>query len=81
METWKEAWGSWDAEIDKVVEIGRDQVLIIARVRAEGAASGVKFDEWGAVRYTFRNGQILRVDGAFDRDRSHAVELLDKKAV
>lgn len=54
MEVWNEAWSMWDAEIDEVFEEGRDQVLIIARVYGEGAASGIRLDEWSAVRYTFR---------------------------
>ena len=45
---WNEAWPKWDAEIDEVIEEGRDQVLIIARVFGEGAASGIRLDEWGA---------------------------------
>jgi hypothetical protein len=76
MEIWNEAWRKWDAEIDEVIEVGRNQVLIIARVYGEGAASGIRLDEWGAVRYTFREGQILRVDGAFDPERDRALEAL-----
>jgi ketosteroid isomerase-like protein len=74
METWNEAWKTWDAEIDEVIEEGRDQLLIVARVYGEGAASGIKLEEWSVVRYTFRNGRILRVDGALDPDRAKALE-------
>ncbi len=42
----------------------------------EGSASGVKLEEWGAVRYTFRNGRIARVDAAFDPDRDRALHVL-----
>jgi ketosteroid isomerase-like protein len=80
MEVWNEAWREWDAEIDEVIEEGRDQLLIVARVYGEGAASGIRLDEWSAVRYTFREGRILRVDGAFDPDRAHTLELLDATA-
>jgi hypothetical protein len=76
MEIWNEAWADWDAEIDEVIEVGRDQVLVIARVHCVGAASGITLDEWGAVRYTFREGLILRVDAAFDPDRDRALEAL-----
>jgi hypothetical protein len=76
MEVWNEAWRVWDAEIDEVIEQGRDQVLIVARVYGEGAASGIRLDEWGAVRYTFREGLILRVDAAFDPDRGRALDAL-----
>jgi hypothetical protein len=71
-----EAWSMWDAEIEEVIEEGRDQVLIIARVYGEGAASGIRLDEWSAVRSTFREGRILRVDGALDPDRAKALEAI-----
>ena len=48
----------------------------LAHVYAEGSASGIKLDEWGAVRYTFREGRIVRVDAAFDRDRDRALGAL-----
>ena len=57
-----------------------DQVLVIARVFGEGAASGIRLDEWGAVRYTFREGRILRIDGAIDPDRDDALDALDASA-
>jgi ketosteroid isomerase-like protein len=76
MEIWNEAWRNWHAEIEEVIEEGRDRVLIISRVYAEGSASGIKLDEWGAVRYTFRDGRILRVDAAFDPDRDGALDYL-----
>jgi ketosteroid isomerase-like protein len=80
METWNEAWREWSAEIEEIIEMGHDQVVVIGRIRAEGAASGIRLDEWGAVRYTFREGRIVRVDGAFDPDRGHVLELLDAMA-
>lgn len=76
MEIWNEAWRNWRGEIEEVIEEGRDRVLFIARVYAEGAASGIELNEWGAVRYTFREGRILRVDAAFDRDRDRALDAL-----
>jgi hypothetical protein len=80
METWNEAWRTWDAEIDEVIEEGRDQVLIVARVYGEGAASGIKLEEWSAARYTFREGLILRVDGAIDPDRGRVLDALGATA-
>jgi ketosteroid isomerase-like protein len=76
METWNEAWQFWDAEIDEVIEQGHDQVLIVARLFGEGAASGIKLDEWGAVRYTFRGGRIVRVDASLDSNRDRALRAL-----
>jgi hypothetical protein len=78
MEIWNEAWGKWDADIEDVLEEGRDRMVVIARFRAEGSASGVMLDEWGAVRYTFRKGRVVRVDGAFDPDRDRVLDVLPK---
>jgi ketosteroid isomerase-like protein len=80
METWNEAWETWDAEIEEVIEEGRDRMLVIGRVHAVGSASGVELDEWGAVRYTFREGRIVRVDGVFDRDRDRVIDAMAETA-
>jgi ketosteroid isomerase-like protein len=74
MEEWNDSWREWDAEIDEVIEEGNDQVVVVARVYGEGAASGLRMSEWGAIRYTFRDGRILRVNGALDPSRDRAVE-------
>ena len=80
MEEWNEAWREWDAEIDEVIEERSDQVLIVARLHGEGAASGIRLDDWAAVRYTFREGRILRVDGAIDADRDRVLNALGATA-
>jgi hypothetical protein len=51
-------------------------VLIVARVYGEGAASGIGLDAWAAVRYTFRDGRILRVETAVDPTRHRALDAL-----
>lgn len=76
MEIWNEAWRNWRGEIQELIEEGRDRIVVVARVYAEGSASGIELDEWGAVRYTFREGRILRVDAAFDLDRDRALGAL-----
>ena len=76
MADWNEAWQEWDAEIDEVIEEGPDQVLFVARVSGEGAASGIKVEEWSAARYTFREGRILRLDGAIDPNRDRVLDAL-----
>ena len=76
MEDWNDAWREWDAEIDEIIEEGRDQVLFIARVSGVGAASGIKVDEWSAARYTFLEGRILRIEGALRSDKERALEAL-----
>ena len=47
MEVWNDAWREWGGDIEDVIDEGRDQVLIIARVYGEGAASGIRLDGWG----------------------------------
>ena len=76
MEIWNEAWRTWRSEIQELIEEGRDRIVVIARVYGEGSASGIKLGGWGAVRYTFREGRILRVDAAFDLDRDRALGAL-----
>jgi len=61
----------------EIIEEGRDQVLFIARVYGEGAASGIRVDEWSAARYTFREGRILRIEGALHSDKERALAALD----
>jgi ketosteroid isomerase-like protein len=76
MEEWNEAWSDWDATIEEVIEEGQDRVLVVARVFGEGAASGIRLDAWAAVRYTFRDGRILRVEAAFDPRRHRVLDAL-----
>lgn len=80
MEAWNEAWGSWEADIDDVIEEGRNRVLVIAHIHAAGAASGIEMDEWVAVRYSFREGRIIRVDAAGDLDREAALAAVAETA-
>jgi ketosteroid isomerase-like protein len=76
MADWNDSWRAWDAEIEEVIDEGPDRVLILARLYGEGATSGIRLDEWGAVRYTFREGRILRVEVAFDASRELALQAL-----
>ena len=76
MEIWNEAWGKWEADIKEVIEEGGDRIVVLAYIHAEGAASGIGMDEWAAVRYSFRDGRIIRVDAAADPDRERALAAL-----
>jgi ketosteroid isomerase-like protein len=77
MEAWNEAWREWTADIDQVIDEGRDQVVVVARIHGEAAASGVRLKEWVAVRYSFREGRIVRVEGALHPERDGALEAMD----
>jgi hypothetical protein len=39
MADWNEAWQEWDAEIEEIIEEGRDQVLFIAPACGVGAGA------------------------------------------
>src|SRR5688572_3529866 len=36
MEIWNDAWREWDAEIEDVIEEGRNRVVVIAQIHVEG---------------------------------------------
>ena len=59
-----------------MIEEAPDRILIIGRHSGEGIASGVKLEQWGALRYTVHNGRVVRVDGFFGPDRKGVVEAL-----
>ncbi len=69
MEHWAQSFRNWRAEMDELIEEAVDQILIVARHSGEGVASGVKVEQWGAVRYTGRHGRIVRVDAFFGPSR------------
>jgi ketosteroid isomerase-like protein len=73
MEQWAQSFRNWHAEVDELIEEAPDRFLIIGRHSGEGVASGVKVEQWGAVRYTGRRGRIVRVDAFFGPDRDGAV--------
>ena len=76
MALWAQSFKNWRAELDEVIEEDPDRILIIARHSGEGIASGVKLEQWGAVRYTVRNGRVVRADGFFGPNRKRVVEAL-----
>jgi ketosteroid isomerase-like protein len=76
MEAWAESFKNWRAEVEELIEEGPDRLRIVARHSGEGIASGVKLEQWGAIRYTVRQGRIVRVDAFFGPDRAEAVEAL-----
>jgi hypothetical protein len=80
MQAWNEAWDSWDADIQEVIDEAPNRIVVVARIKFEGHSSGIQMNEWGAVKYTFRDGRILRVDGALERDRDRVLGALETMA-
>ena len=76
MEVWSESFRNWRAEVEEVVEEDHDRFRIVARHSGEGIASGIRLEQWGAIRYTFRRGKLVRVDAFFGPDRAEAVEAM-----
>ena len=76
MALWAQSFRNWRAEVDEVIEEAPDRILIIGRHSGEGIASGVKLEQWGALRYTVHNGRVVRADGFFGPDRKRVVEAL-----
>jgi ketosteroid isomerase-like protein len=74
MEQWSQSFRNWRAEVHQVIEEAPDRFVIIARHSGEGNLSGVKLEQWGAVRYTARHGRIVRVDAFFGPDREGVAE-------
>jgi ketosteroid isomerase-like protein len=76
MEVWSDSFKNWRAEVEEVVEESPERFRIVARHSGEGIASGVRLKQWGAIRYTFHRGRIVRVDAFFGPNRADAVEAI-----
>lgn len=66
---WADAWDGWTVEVDRVVEAGREQVVLFMRERGR-SSSGLKMDERHAELYSLRNGQVVRRRGFSDPDQA-----------
>ena len=56
-----ESWSSFELDVERFVDAG-DRVVALLRLRAVGAASGVALDRGDALVWTFRDGQMTRMD-------------------
>lgn len=55
----RETWEDYRLVADEIIDLG-EQVLVLARVRGRGAASGVPVDQPVAVLLTFEGEQVVR---------------------
>jgi len=62
--------------VEEVIDEAPEQFRIVARHSGEGISSGVRLEQWGAIRYTVRRGRIVRVDAFFGPDRAEVVEAI-----
>ncbi len=81
MEIWDEAWKSWRGGVTDVFEVGQDQILGVSQMFAEGFASGVELEAWGAGLYTFRHGKLVRLEARWDVDRDRLLEAFARKGI
>ena len=56
-----ESWSSFELDVERFVDAG-DRIVALLRLRAVGAASGVALDRGDALVWTFRDGQMTRMD-------------------
>jgi ketosteroid isomerase-like protein len=56
-----ESWSSFELDLERLVD-GGDRVVALMRLHAIGAASGVELERGDALVYTFRDGQVVRID-------------------
>ena len=64
------AWQDWQQEIDDVIDTAGDDVVVLARLRAQGRESGAPVDQPWAMVITVRDGKIVASRTFLDRDRA-----------
>ena len=64
---WAEQWEEWSVEVERVIDAGGEQVVLLMRERGQ-SKSGLKMDERHAELYTFRDGKIVRRVGFSNPD-------------
>jgi ketosteroid isomerase-like protein len=66
---WADAWDDWTVEVERVVEAGSAQVILVMRETGR-SESGLTMDERHAELYTLRNGKIVRRKGFSDPNQA-----------
>jgi hypothetical protein len=67
--------------VTDVFEVGQDQILGVSHMFAEGFASGVQLEAWGAGLYTFRRGKLVHLEAKWDVDRDRLLEAFTRQGV
>ncbi|HEY7152245.1 MAG TPA: nuclear transport factor 2 family protein [Solirubrobacterales bacterium] len=68
---WLEPWESYHIEVEEFIDAG-DDVISLARVRAQSARGGVPVEHSPAALWSVRHGKIVRV--RFYLERAEALE-------
>jgi ketosteroid isomerase-like protein len=61
LQDWSQAWADWNFQPEEFIDAG-DAVIVVIRMHAKGAGSGVELDRQDALVYRFRDDKILRTD-------------------
>lgn len=62
---WADAWDDWTDEMERVVDVGSDQVVLFMRERGR-SDRGLTMDELHAELHTLRDGKTVRRQGFSD---------------
>jgi ketosteroid isomerase-like protein len=74
LEAFFEAWDELQWDVQEMIDLGREHVLVVNRVRMRGRASGVVVQAVGSQVWTVRNGKL---EGAkVFQSKSDALEAL-----
>jgi ketosteroid isomerase-like protein len=60
IEAFFEAWADLEWDMREVVDVGREQVLVVNRLRMRGRSSGAVVEAMGAQIWTIRDGMLRR---------------------
>ena len=66
-----ESWDHYELQIERVLD-GGDQVVALLRINAVGAGSGVPVERGDGMVWTFRDGNVVRID--YFNDQNLALE-------
>jgi len=61
LQDWSDAWTDWNIEPEEFIDAG-NAVIVVVRMHAKGAGSGVELDRQDALVYRFRDNKIVRAD-------------------
>jgi ketosteroid isomerase-like protein len=71
LQDWSDAWADWNFQPEAFIDAG-DAVIVVIRMHAKGAGSGVELDRQDALVYRFRDDKIVRTDYYNSKDQALA---------